>query len=53
MGTPQIIWLILNFVGIGVALSQHGQPRKGKHNFFATVIATFIEMLILYYGGFF
>lgn len=50
----QIIMVVLWAMNLGIDLVKHGEykPRQ-KYNFFATLIATGIEALILYYGGFF
>lgn len=53
MKWPQLLYLGLTFVSMGIALGKHGEPHQGKHNFFATVIAGIIQILILKAGGFF
>jgi hypothetical protein len=50
---PQIIILVVNVLGIGFAMAKHGEPRNEKYNFFITLIAAIIEIVILSYGGFF
>ena len=50
---PQIVWLALTLIGIGVQCAKHGKPREGKENVFITIISTIIVATLLYYGGFF
>jgi hypothetical protein len=52
MGAPQLLWIVLNALGLGVALATHGQPRK-PGSFGYTLIAFGIEMMLLVWGGFF
>lgn len=49
---PQIIYLGLIAVGLGVTLARHGQPRE-PHNFWASSIAASLALGLLYWGGFF
>lgn len=51
--TPQIIYLCLLMLGMGVALSRHGQPKTGAHNAMYDIVATAIVVSLLYWGGFF
>jgi len=50
---PQILYLILLGLGLGIALVEHGKEKTGKHNFWVSFSAAFIGVIILYYGGFF
>ena len=52
MGWPQIVWIAVSALGVGIALINHGEPRE-KYNFWVTLISLGIEMLILLKGGFF
>lgn len=49
---PQIIYLLLIALGLGVWLSQYGKPNTGKHGM-ETPLATIITLALLYWGGFF
>lgn len=53
MHAPQIIIIVLQALGLGIALQQHGQPKTGKHNFGTMLVATCINFGLLYWGGFF
>ncbi|WNL50900.1 hypothetical protein Murka_0064 [Xanthomonas phage Murka] len=53
MNAPQLIYLALMFVGIGIAVSKHGQPETGKHNAWVTLIASALVINLLLWGGFF
>lgn len=52
MGIPQIIWIVLMCIGLGIDLANHGQPRTNT-NFFTSLISAVIAFLILKAGGFF
>jgi hypothetical protein len=52
LGTPQIIWLALIFLGLGIDLAKHGEPRSNT-NFWTTLISSIIAFLLLKAGGFF
>lgn len=52
MGWPQIVWIVLSAIGIGIALVKHGEPRE-NYNFWVTLISLGFEMMILWKGGFF
>ena len=51
--TPQIIYLLLVLAGLLVRAHEHGNLRKGKHNFWISLISLSLSMYILYWGGFF
>lgn len=51
-GWPQITMVCLTFVGIGLALANHGEPRDPQ-NFFTHMIAVAITYTMLLSGGFF
>lgn len=53
LGWPQLTYLALLFIGIGVDSAKHGQPRSTKHNVWVSLAATAIVLPLLYYGGFF
>ncbi|QPB08675.1 hypothetical protein KB681_gp37 [Burkholderia phage Mica] len=50
---PQIVYLALSLIGIGVQCAKHGKPREGKENVFGTLFATAVVCWLLYAGGFF
>lgn len=53
MGVWQIIYLAWMFMGLGNALSRHGEPRKDTYNFWVSLLSSVIIVFILYKGGFF
>lgn len=53
LGIPQIIYILLNCVSLGIIMSKHGQPKTGNENFFITLIAQIICYSLLIWGGFF
>jgi len=50
---PQIIFLLLTALGLGIALEQHGKPKTGNNNVFINLISSAITFWILWAGGFF
>ena len=50
---PQIVYLMLVTLGLGVSLVKHGLPKTGKNNVFVDVLSSAILTLILMWGGFF
>lgn len=53
LGMPQLIYLGLTLIGIGVSMAQHGKPKTGKENVFVSLIANAVSFMLLYWGGFF
>ena len=53
MGAPEIIFLSFALFNLLYAAHKHGQPRDGKWNVWATLIAAAIEIGLLWWGGFF
>lgn len=51
MKAPQIIMIVLYSIAVFTSLLKHGES-KGEYNFWASLIATVIEVLILKWGGF-
>ena len=52
MGWPQILWIALSTMGLGISLVKHGEPRESKYNFWITLISLGFEVFILHSGGF-
>jgi len=50
---PQIVYIAITMLGLGVSLAQHGNPKKGKESFTVSLAANSITIGILYWGGFF
>lgn len=53
LGAPQIIWLTFVVMSLGVNAIQHGKNREDKYNFWAVLISFFINVALLWWGGFF
>lgn len=53
MGWPQIVYVGLIGLNLGIAGALHGKPRTGKHSFWVSLVGAAIIASILYYGGFF
>ena len=52
MFLPQIIYVSLCLLGLGIALGQHGKPKTGKYNSWYSLISFTIHIYLLYVGGF-
>lgn len=50
---PQIVWLTLVLIGLGMSLEQHGKPRTGRHNVWLSLFGGGVGFWIVYGGGFF
>lgn len=53
MGTPQIIMISLIALSGGIAMAQHGKPKKGKESFGVFLFSATFQVGLLYWGGFF
>ena len=53
MRAPQIIYIALSALALGITAAQHGQPRSGKENFWEMLLAIALHMGLLCWGGFF
>lgn len=53
MGIPQIIILVLNVLGLGISLAEHGETELKQESFFTRLFSTAIHLLLLWWGGFF
>jgi len=51
MGAPQIIYIVLLALGVGIAWNNHGKATTT--NFWATLVSTAITVGLLIWGGFF
>ena len=51
-GIPQTIYIALIFMSIGITMAKNGQPR-GNYNIANVLVASIIELTLLYFGGFF
>ncbi|WP_428619467.1 hypothetical protein [Reyranella sp.] len=50
---PQITWAVWACVVVLVAVAMDGEPKTGKFNGTAALIALFVSATLLYFGGFF
>ena len=50
---PQIIYVAIVILGLGVELERHGKPKEGKYNFITSALVTGLVFGLLYWGGFF
>ena len=50
---PQLIYIALSLISLGIILAKHGEVKDGKHNFFTSLLLTVLVYWLLYEGGFF
>jgi len=50
---PQIIYICIVFLAMGIGLAEHGTPQKGNNNFTHSLIGNALTLGLLYWGGFF
>ena len=50
---PQLVWIILTCISLGMAMMQHGKPKEGRYNAWEAVLCLAIAVPLLYWGGFF
>ena len=53
MRIPQIIYIVLLAMNLGINLVKHGERRIDKYNFFSALLGTVIPVALLCWGGFF
>jgi hypothetical protein len=53
LGWPQLIYLVLSLIGLYVAVSAHGTPKRGTENAWPAVAGLVISWALLWWGGFF
>ncbi|MBH2976839.1 transglycosylase SLT domain-containing protein [Serratia marcescens] len=53
MQWPQITWVVLVVLSLGVTLAKHGEPRTGKHSFWWQIFGIAATGWLLWCGGFF
>jgi hypothetical protein len=49
---PQIIYLCLALLGLGISMAKHGQSKSNYH-FGVDLISSLLVLGLLYWGGFF
>jgi len=52
MHAPQLIYLALTFMAVGITAAKHGQPRE-PYSLGMTVFSAATSFGLLYWGGFF
>ncbi|ENO0459398.1 transglycosylase SLT domain-containing protein [Salmonella enterica] len=53
MNWPQIIWIVLAALGLGITMTKHGEPRTDHHSFWWQLAGVLICAGLLWCGGFF
>ena len=53
MNWPQITWIALVSLGLGMTLVKHGEPRTGTRSFWWELFGTLATAWLLWSGGFF
>ena len=50
---PQLNYLGLTFLGLGLHAAKHGEPKESKYNILHYLFNCIVTITILYYGHFF
>ena len=53
MGIPQIIWIGLYAMALGMPLANDGKVKEKKESFMISCLAVGIQASLLWWGGFF
>ena len=53
MGAPQIIFIVIWSINLACHALKHGEPRTDKYNVLAAIISLGLNVLLLWWGGFF
>ena len=53
LGIPQMLYLILLLLGVGLAIGNHGKPKTGNENVWISIIGSGLVLALLFWGGFF
>jgi hypothetical protein len=48
-----IILLVIQILNLGITLAKNGEPKEGKYNFWARLLAVIILIVLYYYAGLF
>ena len=53
LGIPQMIYLFLTFLALGISMAKHGEIKTEKENFFTTLLVIILLNGLMYWGGFY
>lgn len=53
MHWPQITWIVISVLGLGIVLVKHGQPNINRYSFWTQLIHVLMMAWLLSIGGFF
>ena len=53
IGIPQIIYLVLLVLGLGVSLAKDGERKVGRWSFWSDLVGAALSFAFLWWGGFF
>lgn len=53
MNTPQIIYIVIVSLSLGVYMTKHGEEKSGQYDFWVEFISKLFIIGLLYWGGFF
>lgn len=53
MGLPQFILCAMILAGLLIEANRHGKPRDGHFNFWTSLVAAALQIVLLWWGGFF
>lgn len=50
---PQIIYIVLTLISLGMNFAKHGEPKKENYNGWLSLTSFLLVYFLLYKGGFF
>lgn len=53
IGAPQLVYLAMMAVGVGVSLAKYGQQKQDRYDIFDVLVGPAVGLTILWWGGFF
>lgn len=53
MGAPQVIWVVVMCLGLGIIMDKNGQAKEGEYSAGTSAITLLLEAALLWWGGFF
>lgn len=53
MGAPQIIYVVLIALSLGIHLARHGEPRNARFSIWSGLVNASASIGLVWWGGFF
>jgi len=53
MQAPQIIYLVVSCLALGINIAKHGEPKNENYSAITSFIGAILTLALMYWGGFF